>query len=90
MDDLRRIADSAIRYAEPEEELTGIVAAEPASGERAYLCAFRAASGALTWLVLDADAHAVASRARVRDVVTIAAMCELAEEVAGGGDQLRP
>jgi hypothetical protein len=90
-DDLRLIADAAIRYAEPDEELTGIVPAEPVGGDRAYLCAFRAPSGRLTWLVLDVDGRPIESRARVREVVSIAAMCELAEEIAGGGelDELR-
>jgi hypothetical protein len=84
--DLRRVADAAIRHAAPEEELTGIVPAEPSEGERVYLCAYRSGEGATTWLVLDADAHAVDERARVREVVSIAALCELAEEFAGGGD----
>ena len=85
-DDLRRVADAAIRHAEPEEELTGIVPAEPSEGERAYLCAYRSGEGATTWLVLDSDAHAVDERSRVREIVSIAALCELAEELAGGGD----
>jgi hypothetical protein len=84
-DDLRRIAEAAVRFAAPGEELTGIVPAEPSSGSRAYLCAFRG-DGSTTWLVLDADGHAVDSRTAVRDVVSIAALCELAEEIAGGGD----
>jgi hypothetical protein len=85
-DDLRRIAEAAVRFAAPGEELTGIVPAEPSSGSRAYLCAFRGDDGSTTWLVLDADGHAVDSRTDVRDVVSIAALCELAEEIAGGGD----
>ena len=75
-----------MRYAAPDEELTGIIPAEPASGERAYLCAYASAEERTSWLVLDDAAHAVDSRSRVRDVVAIAAMCELAEELAAGGD----
>ena len=85
-EDLRRIADVAVRFAAPGEELAGIVPTEPSPGARAYLCAFRDGDGDTTWLVLDGDGHAVEHRADVRDVVSIAALCELAEEVAGGGD----
>ena len=53
-DDLRRIADVAVRYAGPGEELAGIVPAEPSSGLRAYVCAY--GNGETTsWLVLDDD-----------------------------------
>jgi hypothetical protein len=84
-DDLRRIADVAVRYAAPGEELAGIVPAEPSSGLRAYVCAY--GNGETTsWLVLDDDGRPVDSRTQVREVVSIAALCELAEEVGGGGD----
>jgi hypothetical protein len=39
-----------------------------------------------SWLVLDADGRPVSSRKNVRDAVSIAALCELAAEAAGGGD----
>ena len=84
--DLRRTAEAAVRYAAPGEEVVGIVPAEPSSGSRAYLCAYRGEDGAASWLVLDADGEPVADRARVREVVSIAALVELAEENAGGGD----
>ena len=85
-DDLHRVAEAAIRFAEPGEELTGIVPAEPSEGMRAYLCAYGTGEGETTWLVLDAAGQPVARRADVRAVVSIAVLCELAEEVAGGGD----
>ena len=84
-DDLRRIAEAAVRVADPGEELAGIVPTEPHPGERAYLCAYRR-DDERSWLVLDADGHAVDERASVRAVVSIAALCELAEDVAAGGD----
>jgi hypothetical protein len=84
-DDLRRIADAAVRYVAPGEELAGIVPAEPSSGARAYLCAYHAGEET-TWLVLDDRGDPVTDRVAVREVVSIAALCELAEEVAGGGD----
>jgi hypothetical protein len=83
-EDLHRIADAAVRFAAPEEELAGVVPTEPRAGERAYLCAYRGET--TSWLVLDIDGKPVNGRADVRAVVSIAALCELAEDVAGGGD----
>jgi hypothetical protein len=86
------IADAralAAGYAEAREELVGVVPAEPA-GIRIYLCAYQR-DGVETWLAIDGEGTPVAERALVRDAVSIAALCELAEESAGGGDlaQLR-
>jgi hypothetical protein len=80
--ELRRIADAAVRHAAEGEELAGIVAAEPGSGVRAYVCAF-ADGNDTTWLVLDADGRPVDDRSLVRDAVSIAALYELAEEATG-------
>ena len=85
-DDLRRIAEAAARHADAGEEVIGIVPAEPSAGSRFYLCAYRGEGGETTWLVLDDEARAVENRAVVREVVSIAALVELAEETAGGGD----
>jgi len=84
-DDLRRVADAAVRYAEAGEDLSGIIAAEPAEGVRVYLCAYTL-DGARSWLAVDDEGRPVESRSLVRDTVSIAALCELAEETAGGGD----
>jgi hypothetical protein len=84
-EELSRIAERAATFAADGEELAGVVAAEPAGG-RAYVCAYRCSDGQTSWLVLDADGEPVESRELVRDAVSIAAMCEVAEEVAGGGD----
>ena len=83
-DDLRRAAEAAVRFADPDEELTGIIAAEPATGLRLYLCAYTV-DAERRWLVLDDDGRPVESRVLVRDAISIAALCELAEETAGGG-----
>ena len=85
-DELRRIADAAVRYADAGEEVVGIVPAEPSSGSRFYLCAYRSEEGGTSWLVLDDEGRPVESRAIVREVVSIATLVELAEETAGGGD----
>jgi hypothetical protein len=80
--DLRRIAEAAVVYAADGEELVGIVPTEPASGLRLYVCAYGHEEDA-TWLVLDATGVPVEERALVRDAVSVAALCEVAEEAAG-------
>ena len=84
-DDLERIARAASNFAEPGESLSGVLAAEPESGVRTYLCAF-AADGRRSWLALDEAEQPVTNRNLVRQAVSIAAMCELAGETAAGGD----
>ena len=89
-DDLERIARAAANFLGAEEELAGILAAEPPGRDRGYLCAFASAEG-LTWLVLDDRGEPVTDLEWVRQVVTLVALSELAEESAGGGelDELR-
>jgi hypothetical protein len=82
---LREAVETAVRFAEDGEELAGVVPAEPASGERVYLCVYSRGEER-SWLALDAGGRPVGDRRLVRDAVSIAAMCELAEETAGGGD----
>ena len=90
-EELRRIAEHAVRFCRVGEELTGIVPTEPGEGERLFVCAFRGASEQTAWLVLNSEGAPVAERSLVRDAVSIAGLCEVAEEVAGGGglDELR-
>ena len=85
-EELERIAAAAEGHAAPGETLAGILAAEPQPGEHVYLCAFRRDGEGEAWLALDAGGTGVTSRQAVRDAASIAALCELAEEVAGGGD----
>ena len=85
-EDLSRIAEAAVTFAAPGEELAGIVPAEPGAAARVYLCAFRGEGDRTTWLALDDDARPVESRVLLRDAVSIVAMCELAEEATAGGD----
>ena len=82
IDDVRRIAETASRFAAPGEELAAVLPIEPALGERLYLCAYVDADGAQTWLALDDGAKPVTSRNRVRDAASIAALVEVAEERA--------
>ena len=85
-DDLRRIADVAQSFAAPDERVAAVLAAEPDGGKRVYLCAFEALDERTSWIALDDAGAAVVERATVRDAVSIAALCELAEENAAGGD----
>ena len=89
-EDLERIAVAAAPFAEDGEELAGILAAEPPTGGRVYLCAFRNGE-TVTWLAFEDDGVRVTGRDRLRDAVTLIALSEIAEESAGGGelDELR-
>ena len=63
-----------------------VLAAEPHAGDRVYVCAFEEGDGGRTWLAVDSEGEAIPERQRVRDAVSILALCELAEENAVGGD----
>jgi hypothetical protein len=83
--ELERIASLAAGFAVDGEQLTGVLTAEPEAGVRVYLCAFERGD-ARSWLALDGEGAPVESSARVREAASIAALCELADESAGGGD----
>jgi hypothetical protein len=84
-EDLVTIAGTAAQYADAGEQLTGILPTEPEPGVRTYLCSYEGGERR-RWLALDGEGEPVESRALVREAVSIAALCELAEESAGGGD----
>jgi hypothetical protein len=84
--ELERIADAAAAFASPGEHVSGILVAEPLDLGRVYLCAYENDRGGHSWLALDADARPIASAHAVREAASLAALCELAEETAGGGD----
>jgi hypothetical protein len=83
--ELGAIAAAAAGLAGPGEELSGVIAAEPEPGRRVYLCSFAAPEESRTWLALDADGSPLRDRGLVRAAVSIAALCELAADAAGGG-----
>jgi hypothetical protein len=62
-----------------------ILAAEAHPADRVYVCAFGDGESR-SWLAFDAAGEPVADRRRLRDAVSILALCELAEETAAGGD----
>ena len=83
-DDVARIADGAAALAGPGEELRGILVAETL-GRRVYLCAYETGE-ARAWLALGDDARPLRERLLVREAASLAALCEVAEEAAGGGN----
>ncbi len=83
-DELARIAAAAAAFAEEGEELRGVLVSETL-GRRVYLCAF-AAGASRSWLALDEDGRPLRERRLVREAAVVAALCEVAEESAGGGD----
>ena len=83
--DLERIAAAAAEYSNGDA-LVAVLATEPAGGVRRYLCAFERGDGERGWIALDGEGAVVASRADVRAAVSIAALCEVAEESAFPGD----
>ena len=85
-DDLEPVAEAAAAFAAPRERVTGILATELLRFGRIYLCAYASADERPTWLALDAESAPVTSLAAVREAAKLAALCEIAEETAGGGD----
>jgi hypothetical protein len=84
-DELAAAGEAAHAHAEDGEELVGVIPTEPGSDLRVYLCAYLRGADR-RWLALDRGGRPIGDRVLVRDAVSIAAMCELAEESAGGGD----
>ena len=81
-DDLERIASAAQAHADQGERVTGVLAAEPRGAGRIYLCAYDSGM----WLALDDGGQPLTSERTVRDAAQLAAVCELAAELAGGDD----
>ena len=90
-EDLDAIAARAETHATDGERVVGVIPTEPGDGLRVYLCSFEDAAGERSWIALDSGGEPLVERTRVRAAVSIAALCELAEETAGGGqlDELR-
>ena len=82
VDDVSRIAAAAASYAWPGEQVGAVLPVELDAGDRLYLCAFTGADPQQSWLALDDGGSPIADRKRVRDVASIAALCEVAEESA--------
>ena len=83
--ELERIAAAAGSYGNGKP-LAGVLATEPVPGTRVYVCAFGSDDGERGWIALDDAGEPVLDRRGVRDAVSIAALCEVAEEAAFPGD----
>ena len=84
--ELEEVAIAASAFAAAGEDVAAIVPAEPSPDRRTYLCAFDGPDGR-TWLALDAHGSPITSRDRVRESISIAAACEVAEETSGGAGE---
>jgi hypothetical protein len=85
-EDLELIAARAATFAAPGERVTGLLAAEPLRYGRIYLCAYESGAERPSWLAFDAAGEPVELLPAVEEAAKLAALCEVAEESAGGGD----
>ena len=83
VEEVGRIASAAAGFADPGEALAGVLVTETL-GRRVYLCAFESSAGR-AWLALDGEAKPLTEGRLVREAASLAALCEVAEESAGGG-----
>jgi hypothetical protein len=82
-EDVERIASTAATFADGGEELAGVLVAETL-GRRVYLCAFESPEGRV-WLAFGDDPEPLTERRLVTEAASLSALCEVAEESAGGG-----
>jgi len=85
-DELDSAADHALAAAEAGATVSGVLATEPEPGSRVFLCSLDGADGTRSWLAVRGDGAVVTARPDLRAAVSIAALCEIAAESAGGGD----
>jgi hypothetical protein len=85
--ELEHAAAAAAAYAASGESVSAVVAAEPGPERRTYLVAFDGPEGR-TWLALDDAGAPVTSRDLLRETISIAAVCEVAEEATGEAEDV--
>jgi hypothetical protein len=85
-DELERAVRLAAAHTDPGDAVSGVIATEPRAGERVYLCSIDGHDGLRSWIAVREDGRPVASRKELREAVSIAALCEVAGDAAGGGD----
>jgi hypothetical protein len=86
VEDVERARGLAASHAKPEDAVSGVIPTEARPGARIYVCSLDGADGYRAWLAVRDDGSPVADRLELRAAVAIAALCEVAEEVAGGGN----
>ena len=85
-DELERIAVLAAAQTGSDDVVSGVIPTEPSPGRRVYLCAFDGSDGFRSWLGVDEDGSTISDRRDLREAVTVAVLCEVAADAAGGGD----
>lgn len=85
-DDLDRAAEHAEAAAGEGSRASGVLATEAEPGRRVYLVSLDLPDRTRGWIAVRGDGAIVVSRADVRAAVSIAALCEVAADSAGGGD----
>jgi hypothetical protein len=84
-DEISRVAALA-QEAVDGDLVSGVIATEPEPGSSVYLVSLDGADGLRSWLAVREDGAVVGTRAELREAVSIAALCEVAADAAGGGD----
>jgi hypothetical protein len=85
-EELGQAAGHALAAAEDGAGVSGVLATEAQPGSRVYVCSIDGADGTRGWLAVRGDGSVVTARSELRAAVSIAALCEVAAESAGGGD----
>jgi hypothetical protein len=85
-DELERAVAAAREAGAAGDVVVAVLPTEPEPGRRVYLCAFDGADGFRSWLAVDGEGQVVTSRAELRSAISVAALCEVAADAAGGGD----
>jgi hypothetical protein len=85
-EELERVAALAAAQGGAGDQVSAVLATEPSPGRRIYVCAFDGADGYRSWPAVDDEGGPVTARREVREAIAVAVLCEIASEVAGGGD----
>lgn len=85
-DEIERAAVLASAHVGEGDSVSGVLATEAEPGRRVYVCSIDGGDGTRGWLGVGEDGSVVTSRVDVRAAVSIAALCEVAVDAAGGGD----
>ena len=85
-EELERAAEHALSAVEDGASVSGVLATESQPGMRVYLCSIDGTDGTRGWLAVRSDGGVVTARSDLRAAVSIAALCEVAADTAGGGD----
>jgi len=85
-DDVERAARHAAAVAGEGSRVSGVLPTEAEPGRRVYVSSIDGADGTRAWVAVRDDGSVVTRRPEVRAAVSIAALCEVAADTAGGGD----